>query len=59
MWEVIYYPGNDGVNISDSRAPVSLQQNYGDDGRSEVILDGGNILVASCTQSSDNTNTPN
>lgn len=44
---------NDGVNISDSRAPNSLQQNYGDDGRSEVILDGSTILVASCTQSTD------
>lgn len=42
----------DGVNVSESRALSSLQQNYGDDGRSEVILDGsGNILVASCTQS--------
>jgi gliding motility-associated-like protein len=43
---------NDGVNISDSRGLSSLQQNYGDDGRSEVIIDGGNILVASCTGSS-------
>lgn len=45
--------GNDGVNISPGRAGVnSLQRNYGDDGRSEVILDGaGNVYVASCTQS--------
>ena len=43
--------GSDGVNISDVRDDNSLQKNYGDDGRSEVILDGGNILVASCTQS--------
>ena len=49
--------GNDGVNISDTRDNNSLQKNYGDDGRSEVILDGGNILVASCTQSSDNSAT--
>lgn len=44
---------NDGVNISpDRNGPVSLQQNYGDDGRSEVIIDGaGNIYVASSTQS--------
>jgi gliding motility-associated-like protein len=42
---------SDGVNISESRTLSSLQQNYGDDGRSEVILDGDNILVASCTQS--------
>lgn len=45
---------DDGVNIKTGRSPSSLQQNYGDDGRSEVILDGsGNILVASCTQSAD------
>ncbi|MCX8020930.1 MAG: PKD domain-containing protein [Chitinophagaceae bacterium] len=45
---------NDGVNIQTNRSPLSLQQNYGDDGRSEVILDAaGNILVASCTQSAN------
>jgi gliding motility-associated-like protein len=45
--------GNDGVNINDTRGGTnSLQQNYGDDGRSEVIIDGtGNIYVASSTQS--------
>jgi gliding motility-associated-like protein len=44
--------GDDGVNISASRGLNSLQRNYGDDGRSEVILDGaGNIYVASSTQS--------
>jgi gliding motility-associated-like protein len=44
--------GDDGVNISTARTLKSLQRNYGDDGRSEVILDGaGNIYVASCTQS--------
>lgn len=44
--------GEDGVNISATRGFNSLQQNYGDDGRSEVILDGsGNIYVASCTRS--------
>lgn len=45
--------GDDGVNINYNRAgDVSLQQNYGDDGRSEVIIDGaGNIYVASCSQS--------
>lgn len=43
----------DGVNISYVRSGTnSLQRNYGDDGRSEVIIDGnGNILVASSTQS--------
>jgi len=48
--------GKDGVNIDESRAlgTTSLMRNYGDDGRSEVIIDpGGNVLVASCTQSSD------
>ncbi len=46
---------DDGVNITYIRSgSSSLQQNYGDDGRSEVILDGaGNIYVASCTQSSN------
>lgn len=46
--------GDDGVNINNGRnGDLSLQQNYGDDGRSEVILDGaGNIYVASCSQSS-------
>ena len=44
---------DDGVNISEVRSGTnSLQRNYGDDGRSEVILDGaGNIYVASSTQS--------
>ncbi len=47
--------GDDGVNITIGRNGAnSLQQNYGDDGRSEVILDGaGNVCVASCTKSSD------
>jgi gliding motility-associated-like protein len=45
--------GDDGVNIA-VESFSSLQQNYGDNGRSEVILDGsGNIYVASCTRSSD------
>ncbi len=45
--------GSDGVNINATRGgSSSLQQNYGDDGRSEVILDNaGNIYVASSTQS--------
>lgn len=47
--------GEDGVNISPTRSGItSLQQNYGDDGRSEVILDAvGNVYVASCTQSNN------
>ncbi len=45
---------DDGVNISPTRGLQSLQRNYGDDGRSEVILDGaGNVYVASCTQSTN------
>ena len=51
---------NDGVNIQTTRTRTSLQQNYGDDGRSEVILDAaGNILVASCTQSTSATQPAN
>lgn len=51
---------DDGVNIRHkygpgaSNGPQSLMRNYGDDARSEVIIDGsGNICVASCTQSTD------
>ncbi len=52
---------NDGVNIapkySTNIVPMgqnSLRLNYGDDGRSEVILDNaGNVYLASCTQSTD------
>jgi len=45
---------NDGANITDyGGGATSLQHNYGDEARSEVILDGaGNIYLASCTQSS-------
>lgn len=47
--------GDDGVNIVPTRdAANSLQRNYGDDGRSEVILDGaGNVYVASSSRSAD------
>ncbi len=47
---------NDGVNIRDrtTLGTSSLNRNYGDDARSEVIIDGsGNIYVASCTQSAN------
>ena len=47
---------NDGVNISDNRnsGATSILRNYGDDARSEVILDANNnILVTSCTNSSN------
>ena len=46
----------DGVNIASSRALSSLQRNYGDDGRGEIILDpAGNVWVASHTQSGTGT----
>lgn len=42
----------DGVNISATRSENLLQQNYGDDGRSEVVLDGaGFVYVVSSTRS--------
>ncbi len=52
---------DDGVNIEPTRsARNSLQYNYGDDGRSEVNLDAsGNIVLASCTQSTNFYTTPN
>ncbi|MEO7445957.1 MAG: PKD domain-containing protein [Ferruginibacter sp.] len=58
---------NDGVNIKpkypvSSPAATSTRRNYGDDARSEVILDNANnIYLASCTQSNDfpvNTGSP-
>jgi gliding motility-associated-like protein len=52
--------GDDGVNISPTRTQrISLQYNYGDDGRSEVNIDAaGNIILASSTQSSNFYTTP-
>ncbi len=49
---------SDGVNIRPKWTPPSgpdaTRRNYGDDARSEVILDNaGNIILASCTQSSN------
>ncbi len=48
---------NDGVNIEDETAGAtlnSLKRNYGDDARSEVLLDAANnIYLASCTSSPD------
>ena len=48
----------DGVNIrpkwSAPKGVDGIRRNYGDDARSEVILDGANnIILASCTQSTD------
>lgn len=50
---------DDGVNIDPSRGGSnSLMRNYGDDGRTEVIIDGaGNIFVASSTKSANFPNT--
>ncbi|MBN8851844.1 MAG: hypothetical protein BGO55_06060 [Sphingobacteriales bacterium 50-39] len=51
--------GNDCVNMADqlrsrNERADSLIRNYGDDSRSEVVLDGqGNILIGASTQSSD------
>ncbi len=49
--------GDDGVNIKDESSQTgisSLKRNYGDDARSEVLLDASNnIFLASCTQSGD------
>ena len=52
--------GDDGVNIKDKEEfPIDaggllIRRNYGDDARSEVILDdNNNVYLASCTQSAD------
>lgn len=55
--------GDDGINIrSKWVAPTgafATRRNYGDDARGEVILDAaGNVLVASCTQSTNFPVTP-
>lgn len=48
--------GDDGVNISSlfGTFNTSLKHSYGDDARSEVLVDNaGNIYVASCTRSTN------
>jgi hypothetical protein len=53
---VIGGSGNDGVNITENRlnGASSILRSYGDDTRSEVVLDANNnILLASCTNSSN------
>lgn len=50
--------GGDGINIRPKWVPPTgpdrLRRNYGDDARSEVIIDAqNNIILASCTQSSN------
>ena len=54
---------NDGVNIRGKYVSPTgadeIRRNYGDDARSEVILDdAGNVFLASCTQSTDFPVTP-
>lgn len=54
---------NDGVNIRGKYvSPLgadATRRNYGDDSRSEIILDAaGNVFLASCTQSADFPVTP-
>ena len=54
---------DDGVNIRPNyikpQVSESTRRNYGDDARSEVIVDGaGNIILASATQSEDFRTTP-
>lgn len=52
---------DDGVNMRENRAGGDwvLLRNYGDDARSEVVIDdAGYIYVASCTRSSDFPVTP-
>ncbi|WP_160711537.1 PKD domain-containing protein [Chitinophaga solisilvae] len=53
---VIGGSADDGVNIREARAGGAqvLLRNYGDDARSEVVIDdAGYIYVAGCTRSSD------
>ena len=49
--------GDDGVNIQNKEASsgaIETRRHYGDDARSEVIVDASdNIYLASCTQSKD------
>ncbi|HMO61575.1 MAG TPA: PKD domain-containing protein [Ferruginibacter sp.] len=60
---------DDGINIKSKYSPVNppsqndgaydTRRNYGDDARSEVIIDAaGNIYMAGCTQSSNFPTTP-
>jgi gliding motility-associated-like protein len=67
---VIGGSSDDGVNIKPKFVPLNLpggindgayetRRNYGDDARSEVIIDNsGNIFLASCTQSPDFPSSP-
>lgn len=53
--------GADGVNIRPKAqaGKISINRNYGDDARSEVMLDAaGNIYIASCTRSTNMPVTP-
>ncbi|SFD11560.1 gliding motility-associated C-terminal domain-containing protein [Chitinophaga sp. CF118] len=53
---IIASPEDEGVNINENRQTGTsiLLRNYGDDARSEVVIDAtGNIYVASCTRSAN------
>jgi gliding motility-associated-like protein len=62
---VIGGSADDGINIKPkySNNPAgasSLVRNYGDDARSEILIDNlGNVMLASCTQSTNFFVTPN
>lgn len=53
--------GDDGVNISANfNVQSDLKHNYGDDARSEVVVDNvGNIYLVGCTRSTNFPTTPN
>lgn len=58
---IIAGSANDGVNMDDrrDRGNYILLRNYGDDARSEVVIDNaGYIYIASCTNSGDFPVTP-
>jgi len=59
-WDGVNFAPKYLVNDQYPEGAVGLRLNYGDDGRSEVILDpAGNVYIAACTQSSDFPTTPN